>query len=170
MEQNLYLELSTATGVTLNAGESGRAFLLRLLTATSTISEEKWNALTEEAKGWFNDSAGLVSTNQEPLPLAGFVSPEPTPATPVPVAAPKAIKTPKAPPAPAAPKADGIMLRMRKHALLNPTWTYQQVAAQMTAEGVQNVSINSAWACHTEVHNVLKAIASLKWEVTKPAV
>lgn len=91
-------ELMKAAEVAPKRGEDDSAFLIRLQKAISEeISEEVWDALSDEAQDWNNDAADAITAGK---PIPPFKDEEA--AAPVPAGRRRGTAAPEAPPAPVA--------------------------------------------------------------------
>jgi len=54
-------ELLAATGVTQETGETTQDFLVRVARAATKLPEDEWNALSDEAQSWVNETATEIN-------------------------------------------------------------------------------------------------------------
>ena len=125
MSSTIGLELEKAAGLKKAKTESRPHYLERVVRAVADVSEESWNALSPEAKKWYDQNVDRLDKKEEPLDFpedgekesavkknAVADEPEaPAPSSRSRNAKPKAAKAPAAPASvaaatpPAAPKA-----------------------------------------------------------------
>lgn len=91
-----------------NAKETDQKFLMRVMGAISDVAEEHFNAMSEDAQGWYNENAAHAAEKHDLTLPDGFVSKFGSKAAP---AAPK--------PKPKEPRAEGIVSKARRIVIEN---------------------------------------------------
>lgn len=105
-----------------SAKESGTQFCARMMQQLSGIPDDAFEALSDDAKNWYNAFGEALNQSQptpEPDGLADFMAQYQAPKAakvdaPRAPAAPKEPKAPKAPPPPKEPKAPGVVATVRR--------------------------------------------------------
>jgi len=176
--QTIFEELSQATKVSApTPGQTEQEFLLSILTGVSQFPEPAWLALSIPAREWYNTAAAAVSAGGACPACPGYNDAKAAPAAVVqsetPSASTDATAAPTAEPTPVSDAATakstepvkdtkkrGAMLRLRELAILNQSWTPQQLLDAVKQEGF-DAGINTAWTVRDEVRNVFKVCQKL---------
>jgi small nuclear ribonucleoprotein (snRNP)-like protein len=62
---NVRTELEKATGVTKSKDESLQEFYKRIIRKVAKLEDKEWDALSDEAKNWYNDAADQANEKKE---------------------------------------------------------------------------------------------------------